>query len=716
MCGISAIFNYRTGSPINQSELTAIRDAMTLRGPDGCGNWLSPDRRVGLGHRRLAIIDLSDTGSQPMRNHDGSLVITFNGEIYNYRDLRSQLEAKGRIFVSQSDTEILLHLYELEGAAMLDKLRGMFAFAIWDARKQGIFLARDPFGIKPLYYADDGKTLRVASQVKALLAGGGIDESPEPAGHVGFFLWGHVPAPFTLYRGISILPAGNWMWVPKDGTAQQQSYCDIPGILRDAEKGESRKEIEARSSKFGDKRKKGAPHPGPLPSAEREPLTTNSDLLASALRSALRDSVRHHLIADVPVGVFLSSGLDSTTIAAFASQSSATLRTVTLGFEEFRGTPNDEVPLAEQVAAQYGAQHQTIWVTKSDFRENFASLMQAMDQPTCDGINSYFISLAAARAGLKVALSGLGGDELFAGYPSFRDLPRSVRFLAPFRAPLHHSITPSLHRMGRVFRVISSPVLSRLTSPKYAGLLEYGGTYGGAYMLRRGMFMPWELPELLDPDLVREGWERLQPLARLEATTKDLESPRLRVSALEMTWYMRHQLLRDTDWASMHHSLEVRTPLVDIQLLKNLAPLLASAHPPGKREMGLAAGDRRSKIEDRSSDRSSELEVQTPNSYLPASVLNRKKTGFVTPIRDWLLSDPSSFSDLPSPGFRDRGLRGWTRLVYAHYWKNAEGSAKKNVGNRRSEVGSRRSEVRDQHPTSDLRPLTSDVRPQSPPS
>ena len=203
MCGIAAIFAYDSSAPgVNEGELVAIRDRMAARGPDGAGLWLDPARRVGFGHRRLSIIDLSETGAQPMLLPEKNLVITFNGEIYNYRELRAGLEARGCRFRSQCDTEVLLHLYAEAGEAMLDKLRGMFSFAIWDGGKQTLFLARDPFGIKPLYWADDGKTFRAASQVKALLAGGNIDTSPEPAGHVGYFLWGHMPAPYTLYRGI----------------------------------------------------------------------------------------------------------------------------------------------------------------------------------------------------------------------------------------------------------------------------------------------------------------------------------------------------------------------------------------------------------------------------------------------------------------------------------------------------------------------------------
>jgi asparagine synthase (glutamine-hydrolysing) len=602
MCGIAAIFNYRTGAPIDRAELTTIRDAMTPRGPDGFGEWFSADGRVGLGHRRLAIIDPTPAGAQPMKNRDGSLVITFNGEIYNYLELRSELERKGCHFQSGSDTEVLLHLYAVEGEAMVTKLRGMYAFAIWDERKQGLFLARDPFGIKPLYYSDDGKCLRIASQVKALLAGGHIDTAPEPAGHVGFFLWGHVPSPYTLYRGVRGLPAGSILWIDQAGTKRERTFCSIPQILA---------------------------------TAEHAPRSTLHAPPSERLRSALQDTVRAHLIADVPVGVFLSSGLDSTSLAALAAEQGTTLRTVTLGFEEFRGSPNDEVPLAEQVACQLGAQHQTIWVTSACFQKERERLFASMDQPSTDGVNTFFVSLAARRAGLKVALSGLGGDELLGGYPSFHQIPQLVRWLGLSR----HCPT-----LDRGFRLITAPLLKRMTSPKYAGLLEYGGTYSGAYLLRRSLFMPWELPDLLDAELVRQGWQELQPMLRLEETVDGLKRPRSRVTSLETCWYMRNQLLRDSDWAGMAHSLEIRVPLVDIKLLQGLAPLLVSKTPPTKRDMAESA-------------------FRTPN---PAfrTLLARPKTGFSIPVRDWLLpgSQPSTHS---APG--DRGLRGWAKEVYSRF-------------------------------------------------
>ncbi|MDQ2824362.1 MAG: asparagine synthase (glutamine-hydrolyzing) [Verrucomicrobiota bacterium] len=591
MCGIAAIFAYRDGAPkVERDELLAIRDHMASRGPDGIGEWISEDRRIGLGHRRLSIIDLSPTGAQPMFSEDGSLAIVFNGEIYNYRELRERLERDGRHFISQSDTEVLLHLYADRGEEMLEDVRGMYAFAIWDKKRNGIFMVRDPYGIKPLYYSDNGRTLRVASQVKALLAGGHVDLAPDPAGHVGYFLWGHIPEPYTLYRNIRSLPAGSTMWLDRDGPRAPKDFCNISQILREAD----------------------------------ESKMSNPQLL----RSALVDTVRHHLIADVPVGVFLSSGLDSTTIAALAAEQGGTLRTVTLGFEEYKGTFRDETPLGEKVARQYGTSHQTIWVTRDDFQAEREHLFASMDQPSYDGANTFFVSLAAKRAGLKVAMSGLGGDEMFGGYPSFRDIPRSVnafRFAQPFSA------------LGKVFRVVTGRLIEKYTSPKYAGIFEYGGSYAGAYLLRRGVFMPWELPKLLDADMVRQGWQELQPLLRLEETVDGLRSSHLKVSVLETCWYMRNQLLRDSDWAGMAHSVEIRVPFVDINLLRTLAPLLAGENPPTKRDV-----------------------ANSPTQRLPDEILQRIKTGFCIPVGEWLLQE---FEPQPI----DRGLRGWARHVYRQF-------------------------------------------------
>jgi asparagine synthase (glutamine-hydrolysing) len=588
MCGIAAIFAYGAGAPpVDRAALLRMRDYMAARGPDGEGAWISDDGRVGLAHRRLTIIDLTDAGAQPMATPDGRISITFNGEIYNYRELRRELADHGVAFQSESDTEVLLHLYVREGPAMVHRLRGMYAFVIRDEARAGIFLARDGFGIKPLYYSDDGATLRVASQVKALLAGGGIDTAPEAAGHAGFFLWGYVPEPWTLYRGIRALPAGTSLWVDNSGGGEPHRHFDLGAELREA-----------------------------------EPAAFDAD----ELRDALRESVAYHLVSDVPVGVFLSSGLDSSTLVSLASElEGARLRTITLGFEEYRGTVNDETPLAERMAALCNTDHSTIWIGRAAFEAEADRLLAAMDQPSIDGVNTYFVSKIAAEAGLKVAISGLGGDELFAGYASFREVPALVRAMAPFR------LLPGL---GRAFRWVAAPVLSRLTSPKYAGLIEYGTGTGRAYLLRRSMFMPWELPQVLDPDMAREGWRKLEQVSRLDETVKDIRQPRLRVSALETAWYMQNQLLRDSDWAGMAHSLEIRVPLVDTALFRRLAPMLAGRRPPGKREMALSA-----------------------SAGLPPEILDRPKTGFSIPVQDWIGGGEGA----------ERGLRGWAKRVYNEF-------------------------------------------------
>lgn len=613
MCGIVTIFNYNSHERVDRSEMLKIRDYMIRRGPDGSGEWYSPDNRVAMGHRRLAIIDLSETGNQPMCNEDNTVQIVFNGEIYNYQALRSQLIAKNHKFKSNSDTEVIIHGYEEWGIEeLLRQLRGMFAFAIFDSRRSDnlspftshhsqLFIARDPFGIKPLYYADDGKSMRVASQVKALLAGGKINTSPEPAGHVGYFLWGHVPEPYTLYKGIRSLPAGSYICIsassqfdsPDTGNLKPKTYMSIPQLFAEAEK---------------------------------HPLTLSKAEVRERLREAMLDTVQHHLIADVPVGVFLSSGLDSSTLTALASETTKNrLNTITLGFREYLDTDNNEIPFAEQVAKNYGTLQKTVLVEKKDFQTDFDLMFEAMDQPTIDGINSYFVSKAAAQTGLKVAISGLGGDELFSGYPSFTQVPKMVKLFGPLKnVPL----------LGRTFRALSAPFLKYMASPKYAGLLEYGGTFGGAYLLRRGMFMPWELPEVLDGEMVKEGWNELQTLTRLQQTIDGIEGDHFRVSALETCWYMRNQLLRDTDWASMAHSLEVRVPLVDVNLLQALCPLLSSSPVLcSKRDM-----------------------AATPVRPLPPEIMTREKTGFTVPVRQWLLGDK---------GFGgERGLRGWAKIAY----------------------------------------------------
>jgi asparagine synthase (glutamine-hydrolysing) len=283
--------------------------------------------------------------------------------------------------------------------------------------------------------------------------------------------------------------------------------------------------------------------------------------------------------------------------------------------------------LAEEVARHYRSQHCTIQVSKQDFQDVLPALLDAMDQPSIDGVNSYFVCKAAKQAGLKVVLSGLGGDELFGGYPGFQQIPRLVRNVRPFAA---------LPGLGKGFRYVATPLLKHFTSPKYAGLLEYGGSFGGAYLLRRGMCMPWELPGLLDGDMVRDGWRELQTMMRLNTTVRGVPGDRLKVSALEMCWYMRNQLLRDADWASMAHSLEVRVPLVDLDLLRVVASLSCLNLQVSKRDMAL-----------------------TPLKPLPDAILNKRKTGFSIPVREWLMEGDGHQAE--------RGLRGWAGKVYGEF-------------------------------------------------
>jgi asparagine synthase (glutamine-hydrolysing) len=512
-----------------------------------------------------------------MFNRDRSVGITFNGEIYNYRDLRAKLERKGYPFRSNSDTEVLLHLYADRGVSMVDELRGMFAFAVWDGKKEEMLIARDPLGIKPLYYSDDGWTFRFASQVKGLLAGEKVSRDLEPAGAVGFYLWGSVPEPFTMFQSIRALPAGCTMRISRIGAHEPIQYFSVPAVYTRAEEA-------AREA-----------HDGKPREAHR-----------GVLRAALLESVSQHLVSDVAVGAFLSAGVDSNALVALMRAAGQDrIQTVTIAFDEFQGKPEDEGPLAEELARYHGSLHTKRIVTQAEFQEDLPKIIAAMDQPTIDGINTWFVSKAASELGLKVAISGLGADEMFGGYPSFENIPRCVRLMQiPCKLPGIRSARIIAGQVTRMFGL----------SPKSAGIFELGGTYAGAYLLQRGIFMPWELTKILHPDLVREGLVRLDPVARIDkAMSGGPKGAFGRVAALELSNYMRNQLLRDTDWASMAHGLEVRVPFVDRTLLEQVAVLFST---------GLIK------------DGKSAL-AEVPQPALPPTIRDRAKTGFSTPIASW---------------------------------------------------------------------------------
>jgi asparagine synthase (glutamine-hydrolysing) len=450
-----------------------------------------------------------------------------------------------------------------------------------------MLLARDPYGIKPLYYNDEGGTLRIASQVKALLAGGVISTTPNPAGHIGFFTLGYVPEPHTMYEKIQSLPAGTSLWLDRDGKRHQNLYFNFQSEMA---------ELENFSLE---------------PSKEE-------------LRSALIETIQNHLIADVPVGLFLSAGLDSASIMALVSEvAGEQMETLTLRFEEFLNSTQDEAPLAADIAKLYNARHQTRTVKGTDFIQEKHKLLAAMDQPTIDGVNTYFVAKEAADMGLKVALSGVGGDEIFCGYDSFRQIPSLVNKLGRI---------PCVDKLGTAFRILSGPLLKRMSSPKYASLLEYSGDYGSAYLLRRGLFLPWELPEFLDAEFVKKGWQDLNLRQNLNITAAGVKKSANKVSLLESTWYMRNQLLRDVDWAGMAHSLEIRTPLVDVELFSKIA-----ARGFSKLDMALS-----------------------PEVPLPAHVINRPKTGFTIPVQAWMESEDGRSG-------AERGVRGWAKSVYGNF-------------------------------------------------
>ncbi|HSP15365.1 MAG TPA: asparagine synthase (glutamine-hydrolyzing) [Thermoanaerobaculia bacterium] len=582
MCGIVVIHAFASdASSVDEQELLTIRDCMTSRGPDGCGMWMSADRRTAMAHRRLAIIDPTPRAAQPMTSRDGRFTIVFNGEIYNHHELRGDVERDSGPLRTTSDTEVLLALYARDGEAMLRKLRGMFAICIWDASKRTLFLARDPYGIKPLYYAVQDGTIRVASQVRALLAGR-ASRGVDLAGLTGFLLRGSVPEPFTMHEGIRAVPSGSSILVDEHGAGQPKTFFSVARAWAEAARAQPASDDETREE--------------------------------------IRESVRYHMVADVEVGAFLSSGKDSTSITAIAQELTPhPLRTVTLAFDEYRGTRHDEAPLAEQVAHRYGFHHETRVLGREEFLRELPRMRAAMDQPTIDAFNSYFVSRAAAAHGLKVVLSGTGGDELFGGYTTFSKIPRFVRSMAvPSRLPLLPRAFRELHRA----LIRSNPKFS----PKSGSSLEYGGTYAGAYLIKRGLFLPWELPAIIGLEAANEGLDRLGMIEQFEeALADDPGSGWARVAILESVFLLRDQLLRDIDWAAMAHSLEVRVPLVDIFLLKAIAPTVLRAR-----------GDRK------------RLLVSAPKHPLPPEVFQRRKSGFTLPVKKWMNTERRRF-----------GMRDW---------------------------------------------------------
>jgi asparagine synthase (glutamine-hydrolysing) len=568
MCGLFAAF---TSSPLVDDAASSALACMAHRGPDAEGRW--SDVGVLMGHRRLAILDLDPRSAQPMHSTCGRYAIVFNGEVYNYRALRSVLEAKGIVFRTTSDTEVILELFKSEGEAMLPKLHGMFAFVIWDKISRKAFAARDPYGIKPLYVGRVKDGVILASQVKAILASGLVDHAPDPQGQVGFWMLGSVPEPHTWYRDIRALPAGHLLWIANGRAGTSRCWHDIADAWRAA----------------------AAQPVAELPAAE----------VQACVREALRDSVARHLVADVPVGVFLSGGIDSGAMAAMMREAGVRdLQGVTISYREFAGRHEDEAPIAADLARVYGIRHHVREVGRDEFMSDLPRILEAMDQPSTDGINTWYASKAVAEQGLKVVVSGVGGDELFLGYEQFRELPRLVSLWRRL------SVVPGARLVAGMFAGMQA---RRSGNARWRHAAEWLRTMPGAWWMRRSSNAP-ETARALMGEAAVEALDGFSPESWVHAMSGELADDLvLSLAQIESTTYLRNQLLRDSDWASMDHSVELRTPLVDAHLLANLTPVLAQFRRfPGK-----------------------SLLANAPERPLPDSIVSRRKTGFGIPAVRW---------------------------------------------------------------------------------
>ncbi|MGO4881129.1 MAG: asparagine synthase (glutamine-hydrolyzing) [Bryobacteraceae bacterium] len=515
MCGIAGLF--RTTADISPAERCAVERmtaAETHRGPDDSG--LFQDARVVLGHRRLSIIDLSPTGHQPMSNEDGGVWITYNGEIYNYAELARELPAHQ--FVSTCDTEVLLHGFEEWGIdGLLRRLRGMFAFAIYDKRGAHplLLLARDRLGIKPLYYVVHRDSVAFSSEVKALVASGLVPNRKNPAAMAGLLLLGSVPAPATGIEGVRCLLPGHYLSADRSGIVTRK-YWD--------------------------------------PSAALPP--------SGALRDVLADTVHRHLVSDVPLGVFLSGGVDSAALVALASRAQPRLTTLTVVFDEREFSEGAE---ARHIAQQFQTEHREVRVTSQDFMRELPNVLRVMDQPTNDGVNTYFVSRAARQAGLTVVLSGCGGDEVFGGYKHHHWLARHGNALRRFSAlprPVRNAVLSTAAGYGRM--------RGRENWMRLANLSK-GVNDAGLYLALRGFFAPAQVRALLDAgdrEVSQVAAEYLDPF-RPPHANGIATAPVFRY--LEMQRYLHDQLLRDTDVFSMAHAIEVRVPYLDHLLVERVS-------------------------------------------------------------------------------------------------------------------------------------------------
>ncbi len=573
MCGIAGFVDPASPPSAREEAVQRMCASMIHRGPDDSGMASAGPATIGM--RRLAIFDPAN-GGQPMTTSDGRYSIVFNGAIYNFGALRTELESAGWIFRTQCDTEVLLAALAQWGEAALAKLRGMYAFALWDSAEESLFAARDPFGIKPLYYVRRDGRLLFASEVSALLASGACRSEVDPASVADYLAWLAVPAPRTIYRGVMSL---------------------LPGECLRFRRGQ----LEI--------------HPAwafRTIAADPAPSTTREEFL-HGLRGRLEDSIRAHVLADVPVGAFLSGGLDSAVVVGLMSRATGkALRTFSIGFEETNFSEADD---AEATARHFGTIHHTRILTGDEVARDMDKFLAACDQPTGDGVNTYYVSQTARAGGATVALSGLGGDELFGGYPSFATLPVLAGRLSAWRripAPLRSMIARGVAAGGTRGR-------------KLADMLDSARDVHELASLQRRVFSEASRRSLLAGDAAASLAGSAPYHPRLDAMRQDVGSGDLfaLVSAWEMRTYMADVLLRDSDVMSMRHSLELRVPFIDLPLVEWLWRQ-PTAFRGGR-------GNPKAALVDATAD------------ILPPGLLKRRKRGFTLPFPLWMRSDLRPF-------------------------------------------------------------------------
>ncbi len=562
MCGIYGFLNI-SGLPVERSIFDRMEKLLQHRGPDAKGVHIYGDHKIDcvLGQTRLSILDLSDNGSQPMFNEDNSLALVFNGEIYNYKKIRTGLLERGHILRSNSDTEVILHLYEEKKEALLEDLRGMFAFALYDRNKNEFFVARDRLGIKPLYYVFNKDYFLFASEIKALRGSGLVKEGLNYKALNNYLASGYIRAPMSINENIAALDTGCFMKV-------NNRELKITRYYNLADKLENRLE------------------------------NISEELAVNTARTELLESVKHHLVADVDVGVFLSGGIDSTGIVSLMRKvRHEKIKTISVIFPH---TVYDESSNARLSSKKYNTDHYEVEIKGKDILEAMDNYFEHMDQPTIDGINTYFVSLAAKKAGLKVVLSGQGGDEVFGGYPSFAVIPKICRYLKlakKFPVPGFLDWLPS-KRIEKIKYMLDNNIRS----------------FNEIYTVYRGIFNRQQIINKLEPGLAEKINKTENIILENNHETDKIKNDFTKISFLELNYYMAGQLLRDSDVFSMANSIELRVPFVDHKLIEALTTI-PSIYMNKKKLLVKAVAD------------------------LPAEITGMKKKGFTFPIDNWLRAE-----------------------------------------------------------------------------